>query len=54
MSQTQLASRIDPTRAVLPQTYISKIERGEKNVTIITMAVIAEALGVRLFDLVAE
>jgi transcriptional regulator with XRE-family HTH domain len=54
VSQTELASRIDPALLGMDQSYISKVERGEKNVTIVTLAIIAEALQVRLSDLVTE
>ena len=53
LSQTQLASLIDQKLSI-SQSYLSKVERGEKNVTIQTMAFIAKALGVRLVDLVIE
>ncbi len=54
MCQTQLVSDIDVKVLKISQSYLSKVERGEKNVTIHTMAVIAKALGVRLVDLVTE
>ena len=54
LSQTQLANRIDPAKLKIGQSYISKVERGEKNVTILTLAIIAEALQVQLCDLVIE
>ena len=53
LSQTQLASRID-AKMTVDQSYLSKLERGSKNVSIDTLEVIAEALQVRLADLVAE
>ena len=54
ISQTQLASRIDPTDSRMTQTYISKVENGRKNITILTLAVIADALGVELDELVRK
>ena len=53
LSPTQLASRID-AKMTVDQSYLSKLERGSKNVSIDTLEVIAEALQVRLSDLVAE
>ena len=52
ISQTELAHRIDPTDSGMTQTYISKVENGRKNITILTLAIIAAALGVELDELV--
>lgn len=41
-------------RARLHQTYLSSVERGERNVTIQTADRIAKALGTTLADLFAE
>ena len=54
ISQTQLADRIDPNDRKMGQAYISMIENGRKNISILTLAIIADALGVRLADLVQE
>ncbi len=41
-------------RAALHRKYVGPVERGERNVTIDTLARIAAALGVRASQLVAE
>ena len=51
LSQTQLANRIDPSKLLIAQSYISKIERGEKNITIYTLNMLAEALDTHLTEL---
>jgi transcriptional regulator with XRE-family HTH domain len=48
-SQEELSFRVG-----LHQTYISSVERGERNVTIQTADRIAKALGTRLSDLFGE
>ena len=45
MSQEELAEKVG-----LERTYISKIESGKKNVTIETLGVICEGLGIKLSD----
>ena len=47
VSQEQLADL-----AGVHRTYIGMIERGEKNVTILTMVRLSEALGLRIYDLI--
>lgn len=54
LSQTQLAHRIDPTNSRMGQAYISKVENGQKNISIVTLGVFAEALGVELSDLMKK
>ena len=49
LSQEKLAEKAD-----LHHNYIGEIERGEKAATIDTLVSVADALGVRLRDLVAE
>ena len=49
MSQEKLAELSD-----LHRTYISSVERGERNVTIDSMERLAKALGVDLRDLLAD
>jgi transcriptional regulator with XRE-family HTH domain len=49
MSQEELASR-----AGVHRTYIGMIERGEKNVTIITMIKLATALEVTITELLKD
>ncbi len=49
MTQEQLAEKAD-----LHWTYISGIERGIRNVSIMNLALIAAALDVRVRDLVRE
>ncbi|MFN9791127.1 MAG: helix-turn-helix domain-containing protein [Holosporales bacterium] len=46
LSQEELADL-----AGVHRTYIGMIERGEKNVTIVTMLRLSEALGLRVSDL---
>ena len=46
MSQEELA-----TKAGVHRTYIGMIERGEKNITILTMLRVTTALDVKLSDL---
>ncbi|MCI0402288.1 MAG: helix-turn-helix domain-containing protein [Acidobacteria bacterium] len=46
MTQEQLAEKAD-----LHWTYISSVERGQRNVTITNVVRIADALGVRTKDL---
>ena len=48
-SQEELSFRVG-----LHQTYISSVERGERNVTIQTADRIAKALGTKLSDLFGE
>ncbi len=38
----------------LHRAYIGAVERGEKNVTLKTLKIIADALGVRIRDLVSD
>ncbi|WP_263079894.1 helix-turn-helix transcriptional regulator [Endozoicomonas sp. Mp262] len=45
MTQEELAHR-----AGLNRTYIGDIERGEKNITLISMTKLAKALGVKIRD----
>ena len=45
------ASRVPDKDSGLHRTYIGSIERGEKNVTIVTGEKIAAALGLRLWQL---
>lgn len=49
MSQEALADA-----AGLHRTYISSVERGERNVTITTVEKLASALGVRMADLMPD
>lgn len=49
MSQEELAAR-----AGVHRTYVGMIERGEKNVTIITMIKLATALGTKLKDFLKD
>jgi len=49
MTQEQLAEKAD-----LHWTYISSVERGQRNVTITNVVRIAAALGVRARELVAD
>lgn len=49
MSQEELASR-----AGVHRTYIGMIERGEKNVTIVTMMKLAKALETTLTELLKD
>ena len=53
LSQVQLAKRLGWRSLGIDQGYISKLEAGEKNPTLTTLAAIAEALGVSLMSLVA-
>ncbi len=48
LSQEQLGERAD-----IHRTYIGAVERGEKNVTVVTLAKIARALRCKLTDLLA-
>ena len=54
ISQTQLAHRIDPSDRRMGQAYISMIENGRKNISILTLAIIADALSVRMSELVHQ
>jgi transcriptional regulator with XRE-family HTH domain len=49
LSQEAVAVRMDADRA-----YVSQIERGGQNVTLLTLHHLAEALGVKPVDLLAE
>jgi transcriptional regulator with XRE-family HTH domain len=49
MSQERLAER-----SGLHRTYIGAIERGERNITLITLDRIASALGVPATDLISQ
>ena len=49
MSQEELA-----TEAGVHRTYIGMIERGEKNITILTMLRVTTALDVKLSDLLED
>lgn len=49
VSQEALAAE-----AGLHRTYIGSVERGERNITILNLVRIAEALGVRASSLLAE
>ena len=49
VSQEELAEQ-----AELHRTYIGSVERGERNVTILSLIRIAEALGVRPHDLLHQ
>ncbi len=49
ISQEELAARAD-----LHRTYVGDIERGKRNLSLVNMAKVAEALGKRLSDLVRE
>lgn len=49
ISQEELA-----TLAGVHRTYIGMVERGEKNVTIVTMLRLAEALGVPATELIKD
>lgn len=42
------------TRARIPRNYIGSIERGEVNPTLLTQQRLAQGLGVRLLDLLAD
>ena len=48
LSQEQLGERAD-----IHRTYIGAVERGEKNVTVVTLAKIAHALRCKLADLLS-
>jgi transcriptional regulator with XRE-family HTH domain len=48
LSQEQLGEHAD-----IHRTYIGAVERGEKNVTVVTLAKIARALRCKLTDLLA-
>ena len=49
ISQEELADRADMSRS-----YLSGVERGVRNISIDNMGLLAEALGVRLMDLVDQ
>ncbi len=49
MTQAELAARMDVDRA-----YVSGLERGERNITIISLWHTAVALGVTMVDLVTD
>lgn len=49
ISQEELAAR-----ANLHRTYVGDIERGKRNLSLVNMAKVAEALGKKLSDLVHE
>ncbi len=46
VSQEALAAKAD-----LHRTYVSSVERGERNVSIVNIARLADALGVQIRDL---
>jgi len=49
ISQEELAAR-----AGVHRTYIGMIERGEKNITIVSMTKIALALNIEIYDLLKD
>ena len=49
ISQEQLADRCD-----LHRTYVGSVERGERNVTLSTLEILATALGVSVPELLTE
>ena len=49
LSQEELANRCD-----LHRTYVGSIERGERNVTLSTLEVLAAALGASVPELLSE
>lgn len=51
LSQTALAGKLGPKNLGVTQGYISELESGSKNPTLLTMVALAEALGVSLLDL---
>ena len=53
MSQTGLAAKLGPYNLGVTQGYISELEGGGKNPTLLTLAALAEALEVSLADLVS-
>ena len=54
LSQTQLVDLIDPKKLLMGQSYLSKLERGHKNVTIMTLAVLADVMDVRIAEFFRE
>ena len=51
LSQTALAAKLGPSKLGVTQGYISELESGSKNPTLLTMAAIADALQTGLTDL---
>ncbi|MBL1209167.1 helix-turn-helix transcriptional regulator [Geminocystis sp. GBBB08] len=49
MSQNELAEK-----SALHRTYIGAVERGERNITLINAEKIAQALSVKLFELLKD
>lgn len=54
LSQVELAHRLGATSLGIQQSYLSELERGKRNPTLLTLAAIADALQIRLHDLFIE
>jgi transcriptional regulator with XRE-family HTH domain len=50
----KLTQDVFAERAGLHRAHVGEIERGESNVTLQTLKIIADTLGVRIVDLVRE
>lgn len=54
MSQTEFANHISSEADSFSQAYVSQLEHGQRNISLDKLAMIAEALEVRLSELVVE